>query len=185
VLDLQQDSADVGIHAVLFNHFPIVGNKEIPLSFRRTVYIPRLPKIEVEEVDISKLNFKGGKLMVKLKVTNYSNMAFVVNGFDYRFRMSDNINMKGTSNETLNLKKKGEESITVPLDLKLDQVGEAVWEMLFKSDDTPYTMSGNFHIQTESALGKFDYAFKSSGTLKELKEAAKAVAKDVKDQNDK
>jgi LEA14-like dessication related protein len=135
----------------------------------------------VEDVDISKLNFKGGKLMVKLKVTNYNDMAFVVNGFSYRFRMSDNINMKGTSNQILNMKKKGEESITIPVDLKMDQVGEAVWEMLFKSEDTPYTMSGNLHIQSESALGKFDYAFQSSGTLKELKEAAKAVAKDVKD----
>jgi LEA14-like dessication related protein len=185
VLSLQEDSAEVGIHAVLFNHFPIVGTKDIPLHFRRTVYIPRLPKIEVEDVDISKLNFKGGKLIVKLKVTNYSDMAFVVNGFTYRFQMSDNINMKGTSNQTINLNKKGEESIMVPMDLKMDQLGEAVWEMVFKSDDTPYTMSGNLHIQTESALGKFDYGFQSSGTLKELKEAAKAVAKDVKDQNNK
>jgi LEA14-like dessication related protein len=182
VLSLQGDSAEVAVHAVLFNHFPVVGTKDIPLSFTRKVYIPRLPKIEVEEVDISKLNFKGGTLMVKLKVTNYSEMAFVVNGFTYRFQMSDNINMKGSSDQTLNLKKKGEESITVPVELKMDQIGEAVWEMVFKSDDTPYAMSGNLHIQTESALGKFDYGFRSSGTLKELKQAAKAAAKDVKAQ---
>lgn len=185
VLALQQDSAEVGIHAVLFNHFPIVGSKDIPLSFTRTVYIPRLPKIEVEDVDISKLNFKGGKLMVKLKVTNYSDMAFAVNGFSYRFKMSDNIDMKGTSKETINLKKKGAESVTIPVDLDMSEIGEAAWEFLFKSDETPYKMSGNLHINTESALGDFDYAFQSSGTLKELKEAAKAVAKDVKEDKEK
>jgi LEA14-like dessication related protein len=177
---LERDSAEVGIHAVLFNSFPIVGKKEIPVNFNRTVYIPKLPKVEVEGVDISKLNFKGGKLMVKLKITNYSAIPYSVEGFSYRFKMSDNIDMKGKSAENFTFNKKGTENITIPVDLDLNQVGEAAWEILFKSDETPYHMTGNMHIKTESALGKFDYAFQSSGTMKELKEAAKAVAKDDK-----
>jgi LEA14-like dessication related protein len=181
VEQLESDSADVGVHAVLYNRFPVVGSKAIPVNFTKRVYIPKLPKVEVEGVDLSNVGLKGGKLQVKIKVTNYSSMPYSINGFTYRFKMSDNIDMKGTSKETFNFRKKGSETITVPVDMDLNQVGEAAMKILFKSDDTPYTFSGNMHIVTDNAnLGKFDMAFQSSGSIKELKEGVKAAAKNAK-----
>jgi hypothetical protein len=89
--------------------------------------------------------------------------------------------MKGISKETFNFRKKGSEIITIPVDLDLNQVGEAATKILFKSEDTPYTFTGNMHIITEKAgLGKFDMAFQSSGTIKELKEDVKAATKSKK-----
>jgi LEA14-like dessication related protein len=176
VEQLESDSAEVGVHSVLYNRFPIVGSKAIPVNFTRKVYIPKLPKVEVEGVDFSKLGLKGGKLEVKLKVINYSVIPYTVNGFTYRFKMSDNIDMKGTSTEKFSFRKKGTEIITIPVDLDLNQAGEAAIKILFKSDDTPYRFTGTMHIQTEKAgVGNFDMAFESSGTIKELKQNVKAV----------
>jgi LEA14-like dessication related protein len=181
VENLEGDSAIVGVHALLYNKFPVVGSKAIPVNFTKKVYIPKLPKVEVEGVDLSNLGLKGGKLQVKIKVTNYSSMPYSVNGFSYRFKMSDNIDMKGTSKENFNFRKKGSEIITIPVDLDIKQLGEAATKILFKSDDTPYNFSGNMHIVTDkAALGNFDMAFQSSGTMKELKEGVKAAAKSSK-----
>jgi LEA14-like dessication related protein len=177
VEQLESDSANVGVHAVLYNSFPVVGSRAIPVNFTKKVYIPKLPKVEVEGVDLSNLGLKGGKLQVKVKVTNYSSMPYTINGFTYRFKMSDNIDMKGTSQEKFNFRKKGTEIINIPVDIDLNQIGEADIKILFKSDDTPYNFSGNMHIVTEQAgLGTFDMAFQSSGTIKQLKEGIKAAA---------
>jgi LEA14-like dessication related protein len=177
VEQLESDSANVGVHAVLYNSFPVVGSRAIPVNFTKKVYIPKLPKVEVEGVDLSNLGLKGGKLQVKVKVTNYSSMPYTINGFTYRFKMSDNIDMKGTSQEKFNFRKKGTEIINIPVDIDLNQIGEAAMKILFKSDDTPYNFSGNMHIVTEQAgLGTFDMAFQSSGTIKQLKEGIKAAA---------
>jgi LEA14-like dessication related protein len=181
VEQLESDSADVGVHAVLYNHFPVVGSKAIPVNFTKKIYIPRLPEVEVEGVDLSDLGLQGGKLQVKIKVTNYSAMPYSVNGFTYRFTMSDNIDLKGKSDQNFNFNKKGSEIITIPVDVDLKQVGEAAIKILFKSEDTPYTLAGNMHIVTNSAaLGKFDMAFQNSGTIKELKENVKAATKNAK-----
>lgn len=178
VKQLQTDSANVGVHAVLYNHFPVVGSKAIPVNFTKKIYIPKLPDVQVEGIDLSNLGLQGGKLQVKIKVTNYNAMPYTINGFSYRFKMSDNIDLKGKSDENFNFDKKGSEIITIPVDIDLNQVGEAAMKILFKSEDTPYDFSGNLHIVTDNtALGKFNMAFQNSGTIKELKENVKAAAK--------
>lgn len=177
VRQLESDSAMVGIHAVLYNHFPVVGSKAIPVNFTKKIYIPKLPKVEVDGIDLSNMGLKGGKLQVKVKVTNYSAMPYTVNGFTYHFKMSDNIDLKGKSDQNFNFDKPGTEIITIPVDIDLNQVGEAAVKILFKSEDTPYTFAGNMHIVTDNAaLGKFNMAFQNSGTIKELKENVKAAA---------
>jgi LEA14-like dessication related protein len=47
VEQLESDSANVGVHAVLYNSFPVVGSRAIPVNFTKKVYIPKLPKVEV------------------------------------------------------------------------------------------------------------------------------------------
>lgn len=182
VKELERDSVDISVYTILYNSFPVVGKKEIPITINRTVFVPKLPEVEIESIKVDNLSFSGGKLLVNMKVTNYSSMPFTIDGFSYRFRMSDNMDVKGTSAEKFNFRKKGSEIITVPIDLKLNEVGEAAFEMLFKSESTPYRMTSTMNIKSDMpGMDDFDMTYHSTGTIKELKEAAKGVAKGLKE----
>lgn len=178
VEQLERDSAKVSVHAVLYNSFPVVGKKEIPLNFSKTVFIPKLPKMEVQDIKIANLTLQGGKLLVNLKVTNYNPFPYTINGFDYRFRMSDNIQMEGSSEEKFNFTKTGTQVITVPVDLKFNELGETAIDLLFKSKEKMYNMNIVFHVtSTKPYMETFDYAYASTGNLHELKNAVKQVTK--------
>jgi LEA14-like dessication related protein len=177
---LERDSARVYMKMTMFQKFPVVGLKPIPIEMNRTMYIPKFPKFEIADIDTKKLGLKGGNIVVKLKVTNYNNFPFSIDGFNYRFRMGDNIDVKSSSQERIDLKKNTTEYIEVPVKLSLDEIGEAAYKTLFKSKSTPYHLSGVFHIQTDKDFIKqIDMNYEDKGSVKELKEMAAQLAADT------
>jgi LEA14-like dessication related protein len=171
---LQRDSADVYLRATMYSHFPVVGTKPVPVEINRTVCIPKLPKVEVEKVKIDKLGLKGGRLITTLKITNYESFPFTVKNFKYRFRLSDNIDVKGKEDEDIEFKKTGPQTIDVPIDLEMDQIGEAAFKFLFKSKSTPYRMDGDMQISSEkNFIGNVKVAFNSEGSIQEMKDLMK------------
>lgn len=182
---IQQDSVEVDLDMTLYNDFPLVGAKKIPVHINKKIYIPRLPKFEVESIKIADLSLKEGKLLATLKVTNYNSFPFTIDQFNYHFRLSDNVDVKGTEKEDITFKKTGTDVITVPINLRMDQIGEAIFKTLFKSKETNYQMNGTMLINTDMEFAKnLNVAFNSQGTLKDLKEVVKQAtdkSKEVKE----
>jgi LEA14-like dessication related protein len=181
---LQRDSADVYLRMVLYNRLPVVGTNRLPVEVQKTIYIPKLPKFEVEKIKIDKLSLKGGRLVVTLQVHNYQALPFTISQFAYHLRLSDNIDVKGKETKDIHFQKKGTETVDFPIDLKLAQMGEAAYKMLFKSKSTPYRMDGTMQVSTkQNFVGNFNMDFNSAGTIDELKEVANdaiAVKKEKK-----
>lgn len=179
--NLQRDSADLALQMTLYHHFPVLGEKKLPVEVNRTIYIPKLPKFEVDKVKIAHLGLKGGQLVTTIKIHNYQDLPFTIRQFSYHFRLSDNVDVKGKETKDIRFQKTGTQTIDIPVDLKLDQIGEAAFKMLFKSKSTPYRMNGTMQISTnKNFVGNFDMDFNSSGTIEELKNAAKGVIEDKK-----
>jgi LEA14-like dessication related protein len=180
---LQRDSAEIYLRMTLYHRFPVLGEKKLPVEVNRTIFIPKLPKFEVDKVKIAKLGLKGGQLVTTVKIHNYQDLPFTIRQFAYHFRLSDNVDVKGKETKDIRFQKTGTQTVDIPVDLKLDQIGEAAFKMLFKSKSTPYRMDGTMQINTEQTfVGNFDMDFNSSGTIEELKHAVKGAIEDKKDQ---
>ena len=174
VRTLQRDSARVAVQMTLFAHFPLVGTQRIPVEMEKAVYIPKLPKFEIAGVKLEKLGLKESKVLVRLKVTNYNSFPFTIRRFTYNFRLSDNLETKGTENEDITFEKVGTETITIPVTMKFDQVGELIFKSLFKSEETPYRMDAKVHITSDQKfIQNIDMDINSKGNLRDLKEAIK------------
>jgi LEA14-like dessication related protein len=183
----QRDSVDVYMLATMYSQFPVVGSRPVPIEVNKKIYIPKLPKIEVEKVRVANLNLKGGQLVTTLKITNYESFPFTIQSFAYRFRLSDDIDVKGRETENIEFKKTGVETIDVPVDLKLDEIGEAAFKMLFKSKTTPYRMDGTMQISSDqNFVGNMEMAFNSEGTIGEMKDLLKQASgkKEKEDKKD-
>jgi LEA14-like dessication related protein len=176
----QRDCVTVQLHATLFANLPGVGPKEIPVDVHKRVYIPKLPKIEVADVDITKLGLKKGEAIVSLRVTNYESIPFTVKRVSYRFRVEDDLDVKGEENKPVTFKK-GVELMPIHVSFQPKAMPKVLLKSIFKPKKTDYQLTGSAVVAAGPASGQdATMHFTNSGTVKELKELAKGAKEKAK-----
>lgn len=175
----QRDCVTVQLHTVLYADLPGVGPKEIPVDVRQRVYIPKLPKIEVADVDVTKLGLKKGEAIVKLRVTNFEAIPFTVKQVKYRFQIENDLDVKGQETKDVTFKKKGTEIIPIHVSFEPKSMPKVLWKTIFKAKKTDYKLTGSAIVAAGSASARdATMQFNSTGTVKDLKELAKGPAHD-------
>jgi LEA14-like dessication related protein len=175
----QRDCVTVQLHTVLYADLPGLGPKEIPVDVRKRVYIPKLPKIEVADVDVTKLGLKKGEAIVKLRVTNFESIPFTVKQVNYRFQIEDDLDVKGQETKDVTFKKKGTEIMPIHVSFQPKSMPKVLFKTLFKAKKTDYKLTGSATVAAGPASAKdATMQFNSTGTVKDLKELAKAAKKD-------
>lgn len=170
----QRDCVTVQLHTVLYADLPGVGPKEIPVDVRKRVYIPKLPKIEVADVDITKLGLNKEEATVNLRVTNYESIPFTVKQVNYRFQVEDDLDVKGQETKDVTFKKKGTELMPIHVKFQPKKMPKVLFKTIFKPKKTDYKLTGTATIAAGPASARdATMHFNSSGTMKELKELAK------------
>jgi LEA14-like dessication related protein len=172
----QRDCVTVQLHTILYANLPGVGPKQIPIDVRKRVYIPKLPKIEVADVDITKLGLKKGEAIVTLRVTNYESIPFTVKQVNYRFQVEDDLDVKGQETKDVTFKKKGTELMPIHVKFQPKSMPKVLFKTIFKPKKTDYTLTGSATVAAGPASARdATMQFNNSGTVKELKELAKGA----------
>ena len=173
---VQRDCVTVQLHTILYADLPGVGPKEIPADVRKRVYIPKLPKIEVADVDITKLGLKKGEAVVRLRVTNFESIPFTVKQVSYRFQVEDDLDVKGQETKDVTFKKKGTELMPIHVKFQPKSMPKVLFKTIFKPKKTDYKLTGFATVAAGPASARdATMQFNSSGTVKELKELAKGA----------
>jgi LEA14-like dessication related protein len=171
----QRDCVTVQLHTILYANLPGVGPKEIPVDVRKRVYIPKLPKIEVANVDITKLGLKKGEAVVTLRVTNYEPIPFTVKQVSYRFQVEDDLDVKGLETKDVTFKKKGTELMPIHVKFQPKSMPKVLFKTIFKPKKTDFTLTGTATVAAGPASAHdATMHFNSHGTVKDLKELAKS-----------
>jgi LEA14-like dessication related protein len=175
---VQRDCVTVQLHTTLYANLPGVGPKEIPVDVRKRVYIPKLPKIEVANVDITKLGLQKGAAIVTLRVTNYESIPFTVKQVSYRFRVEDDLDVQGKETKDVTFKSKGTELMPIHVSFQPKSMPKVLFKTLFKAKKTDYNLTGTATVAAGPASARdVTMNFNSQGTVKELKELAKGAKK--------
>jgi LEA14-like dessication related protein len=174
----QRDCVTVQLHTILYADLPGVGPKQLPVDVRQRVYIPKLPKIEVAEVDITKLGLKKGEAIVTLRVTNYEPIPFTVKQVSYRFQVADDLDVKGQETKAVTFQKKGTQLMPIHVKFQPKSMPKVLFKTIFKPKKTDYKLTGSATVAAGPASARdATMEFNSSGTVKELKELAKGDKK--------
>jgi LEA14-like dessication related protein len=175
----QRDCVTVQLHTILYADLPGLGPTEIPVDVRQRVYIPKLPKIEVADVDITKLGLKKGEAVVTLRVTNYEAMPFTVKQVSYRFQVDDDLDVKGLETKDITFKKKGIELMPIHVKFQPKSMPKVLLKTIFQPKKTDYTLTGTATVAAGPASARdATMHFNSHGTVKDLKELAKGAKDD-------
>ncbi|QJX46496.1 hypothetical protein HMJ29_05915 [Hymenobacter taeanensis] len=170
----QQDCVEVEMVMKLFTRLPVAGPQIIPVRVTKRVYIPKLPKIEVADVDIKDLGLKNGEAIVSLRITNYNPFPVTVRSVHYKFSVSDDMEVEGTETKDVTFRKKGAELVPIHVRFEPKAMPKVAFKGLFKAEKTPYKLTGSAVIATGEGNPKdMTMKFNSSGSLKDLKELAK------------
>jgi LEA14-like dessication related protein len=171
----QRDCVTVQLHTILYADLPGLGPTKIPVDVRQRVYIPKLPKIEVADVDITKLGLRKGEAVVTLRVTNYEPIPFTVKQVTYRFQVADDMDVKGLENRNISFKKKGIELMPIHVKFQPKSMPKVLLKTIFKPKKTDYLLTGTATVAAGPASAHdATMHFNSHGTVKDLKELAKA-----------
>lgn len=171
----QQDCVDVQLTMDLYTKLPIAGTKKIPVTVTKRVYVPKLPKVELADVDVTDLGLKNGEAIVRFKITNYNPFPVTIKQVNYRFRVGgDDMDIRGTETKDVTFRKRGTEEMPVHIQFQPKAVPKVAFKTLFKAKKTPYTLTGSVVV----AAGKHNpkdmsVKFNSTGSLKELKNIPK------------
>jgi LEA14-like dessication related protein len=172
----QRDCVTVQLHTTLYADLPGVGPKEIPVDVRQRVYIPKLPKIEVADVDVTHLGLKKGTAVVTLRVTNYKSIPFTVKQVNYRFQIEDDLDVKGQETKNVTFKKKGTELMPIHVSFQPKKMPKVLFKSIFKPKKTDYKLTGSATVAAGPASARAaTMQFGSSGTVKDLKELVKGA----------
>jgi len=174
----QRDCVTVQLHTILYADLPGLGPTKIPVDVRKRVYIPKLPKIEVADVDVTKLGLKKGEAVVTLRVTNYEPIPFTVKQVSYHFQVEDDMDVKGVETKDITFKKKGIELMPINVKFQPKSMPKVLLKAIFKPKKTDYTLTGTATVAAGPASAHdATMHFNSHGTVKDLKEVAKAAKK--------
>ncbi len=175
----QRDCVTVELHTVLYANLPGVGPQQLPLDVRKRVYIPKLPKVEIADVDITKLGLKKGEAVVTLRVTNYEPTPFTVKQVTYRFQVANDLDVKGMETKAVTFKKKGTELMPIHVKFQPKSMPKVLFKTIFKPKKTNYTLTGTATVAAGPASARdATMQFNSSGTVKDLKELAEGAKDD-------
>ncbi len=175
----QRDCVTVQMHTLLYADLPGLGPREIPVDVRKRVYIPKLPKIEVADVDVTHLGLKKGEAVVTLRVTNFEPIPFTVKQVSYRFQIEDDLDVQGQETKDVTFKQKGTETMPIHVRFEPKSMPKVLFKSIFKARKTDYKLTGTATVAAGPASARdATIRFNSAGTVKELKELTKGPAKD-------
>jgi LEA14-like dessication related protein len=171
IKDMQQDCVDVEMTMQMYTRLPLVGTEKIPVRVSKKVYVPKMPKIEVADVDVTDLGLKHGEALVKLKVTNYNPFPVTIRSVKYRLRIGgDDMDVKGLETKDVTFNEKGTEIMPIRVSFEPKAMPKVAFKALFKADKTAYDLDGVAVVAAGRHNPKdMQMNFNSEGTLQELK----------------
>lgn len=171
----QQDCVDVQLAMDLYTKLPIAGTKKIPVELTKRVYIPKLPKVELADVDVTDLGLKNGEAIVRFNITNYNPFPVTIKQVNYRFRIGgDDMDLRGTETKDVTFRKRGTEVMPVHIQFQPKTLPKVAYKTLFRAKKTDYNLTGTVVIAAGNHNPKdMTMKFASTGSLKDLKNIPK------------
>ncbi len=172
---IQQDCVDVQTTMIMYTKLPLVGAERIPVTVRKKVYVPKLPKIEIADVDITDLGLRKGAATVKLKVTNYNPFPVTIRSVRYRLRIGgDDMDVRGVQTKDMSFRRRGTEIVPLHVQFEPKALPKVAFKGLFKAEKTPYELSGAVVVAAGRHSPKdMTMNFQSDGSLQDLKDIPK------------
>ena len=174
--DQKMDSADYTVKASFDVDVPIAGDRNFNMEVSKRLPAVRLPKVQVQDVDLNALQLKKKGVDLVVQVSNPNAFPIKLKESTFDFTVEDDLKMQGTLDRLINIPAHGSEAVTMHANVTDGSMLKAGWKMLTDKKDTRFTYNFRCKLLTESGfLNNSTMATSMQGTLAELVNAVKKV----------
>ena len=133
---------------------PIIGNYAIPVSKQGELPVPKIPKLVIKDVKVSKLSFTSADLIAQVEVNNPNNFDVSMRQLNYQLKVNSQFWGSGNITQTNTVPGKGKAVINIPLNVDLLTAGMAAYKALINKSPIDYQLNGNATLDTSLELLK-------------------------------
>lgn len=98
---------------------PVLGRFEVPLKKTGVIPVVKMPRINLENVELENLSFTKAEIAVNLIIDNPNNFNLIFSELNYNLKLNNSSPFTGTIEEEFNIGESSESTISVPLSFNL------------------------------------------------------------------
>lgn len=147
-----QDSSAYKLVCGLSVNLPVLGPTRIPVSKSGNLPNLKLPDVSIGSLKLNKISLSGADLDLKLNVKNANTFSFLLNKLNYDFAVNGKTWVKGLSQNQIQVKEKGESTVSIPISLNFLEMGTAVYQMISGNQKLNYQLKGNVDLNSSLPL---------------------------------
>jgi len=146
-------------------NLPMIGNYAIPVEKKGEFPVPKIPDIQIRDVNVKNIGFTTAELVARIEINNPNDFDIGVSNFNYQLNINQKNWGQGKINNNINIPKKGKGIVEVPLKLNIFSVGKSAYDLVVNKEQVEYQLKGNATINTALELLKtYDMPLDISGT---------------------
>lgn len=139
----EKDTFDYRMLVNMNFDMPVIGTTVVPVTYEDTLPVLRIPDITVESLKLNTLTLTGADLDLQLKVNNPNAVDLRLDNLNYTFEVNGQNWAKGVSVVPLELKRKKETTLKIPMTLNFITMGKTVYTSLAESTPLDYDLTGS------------------------------------------
>lgn len=160
------DKASYSFLSNLTFDLPVLGQTKVPVSKKGNIPLLKTPKINLENFEVTRLNFSRADINLKLRFDNPNSFEMDVNALNYDLMINGDRWVDGTALKGTTIKKKGITMLNIPISLNISEMGTSAYRLLTGGETFDYQIQGDFDLNARhELLGHTTFDFLRSGKL--------------------
>ena len=144
----QQDRFSYQLDSRFIVDLPVIGNYAIPVAKQGELPVPKLPRVSLNDVTVSKLSLSSAELVARVEIENPNAFDLVLTDFDYRLKINRQDWGQGSIQNNIRVPEKGRGTIDIPVKLDMLSMGRTVYQVLADRQAIEYQLSGAATLDT-------------------------------------
>jgi len=174
-----RDSAMYTVNATIFTDMALIPKDKLNMKLEKRLPLIRIPEIHVTDIKMKDVGLKGATMVVETSIKNENGFPIRFSDMNYRVQVDNNGWMEGSKPGTMNIPAKGTTTMTIPMEVKLKEMGKNALDLIRKGTDVHYDFRMNTKLASDAQVLKDSkIALNSSGKLKTVVDAVKEHKKD-------
>jgi LEA14-like dessication related protein len=170
------DSAEYTLDASLMLDLPVAGQRQFNLNETVTLPAFQLPELKPKDIDVKKLRWKTSTLGMDFTIINPNSFPLKMKDMKYNVTIDKDNVMQGTIPGVTVVPPKSQSKVEVLLKIKNKEMPQMMWKALFEKEETLFAVDVTGELISKSDILKDSrFVMRTSGTLKDIKDAAKKL----------
>ena len=138
----QQDEIAYALSTEVNFDLPVLGIQSIPVSTSGEIPVPKPPRIEFGDFNVTRVSLSGADAEVTFRVDNPNTFALSLLSASYNLRVNGREWLDTVLNESIRVESGQSREVRVPIRLNSSQLGSALMDLMGGNTTFDYELSG-------------------------------------------